>query len=761
MDVPTGSQQRRRTVLVVAVSCAIIACSLIYTVVSTRQITDDVVSSVSEVYLDELSKQVVFHFNVGMENKFSQLAAMASGLVYAKPQDRTDVQGYLELQRVNDDFAFLALRTDDGALVTDKGVVPQVAVNADRRSAPIYLEGQDRCVMLYKNMVILMARMPPVRFGDETVTTIVCGYDAMSLSERLNLTLFDGFSRTIVLDQAGDCVIGDPGSGLESGDDLIALVSEKATYGLGYNEKKLREGIERGETVNVPITYDEKPENLYFMPLPRTGWYLCTVMPSGVIGGDIGGLSATVARNGLIVGGIVLATILIFFIMYYRLAKRNTRLLAGEKHRAERALEKAQQASIAKTEFLSRMSHEIRTPMNGIMGMTAIALQNIGDDDKVHACLDKVTLSSEHLLSLINDVLDMSKIESGKIEIKSDVFELPTFINSLTAVFRTQASERGIAYATEVGGEVPPRLIGDPLRLNQVIYNLMNNAFKFTPAGGSVVLRVEGLDGKSVDHDAADDAPQGSALLDGAAGERWLRFSVTDTGCGIGPEHLDKIFASFEQGDAAVGRSYGGTGLGLAITKRFVELMGGRIRVSSIVGHGSTFAVDVPFAQPVGEALSSAEPAPPEDDRAACDERDVPSSYDFSGARILVVEDNALNQEIAVELMEMAGACVDATDTGRKAVEMFTASEPGFYDLVLMDVQMPDMDGYEAARTIRGLNRSDAASIVILAMTANAFVDDERRSLASGMNGHLSKPLDIRRVYATINGFLEKRHTTR
>ena len=385
------------------------------------------------------------------------------------------------------------------------------------------------------------------------------------------------------------------------------------------------------------------------------------------------------------------------------------------------------------------MSHEIRTPINGIMGMTAIALESIGDDGKVRTCLEKVTLSSEHLLSLINDILDMSKIESGKVEIKNEPFDLSTFIGSLAAVFRTQASERNVAFDTVVEGEVPGHVVGDPLRLNQVVYNLMGNAFKFTPEGGSVTLRIE-------------------RLADAEDGCVWLRFAVDDTGCGIEPEHLDKIFASFEQGDASVARKHGGTGLGLAITKRFVELMGGRIRVASVVGHGSSFAVDVPLGRATGEPAVVDEP---EAEEAAAPVALHPDAHDFAGAHILVAEDNALNQEIAVELMTMAGASVETASTGREAVEAFAASDAGHFDLVLMDVQMPELDGYGAARAIRAMDRPDASTVAILAMTANAFTEDEERSAESGMDGHLSKPLDIRRVYATIDGFLEKRRNGR
>ena len=574
MSVHFGSHGRRRAAVAVVAVAVAVALLLAYTIISTRKATDDVIANVSEVYLGELSKQLVFHFDTGVESKFSQLETVASGLEMAAPESREQTVDYLQAQAGNDDYAFLAVRTASGEFVSADGEVRPC--DGDGGELPAYYDAQGRRVVLYDDKIVLVDDIEPLRCGDDTIVAAVCGFSSLGVGDRLNLTLFDGFSRSIMIDRDGMCVVSDRNSGLDSGESLFALIDERGSFvGGSSEEERIRSVLASGGTVNVPIVFDGRSEYLYFYPLGHAEWYLCTVMPYSVIEGDIGDLSGTIAANAAIVGAAVLLFVLLVFLLYYRMARRNTRLLAEEKDRAERAFAEAQQASLAKTEFLSRMSHEIRTPMNGIMGMTAIALESIGDDGKVRTCLEKVTLSSEHLLSLINDILDMSKIESGKVEIKNEPFDLSTFIGSLAAVFRTQASERNVAFDTVVEGEVPGHVVGDPLRLNQVVYNLMGNAFKFTPEGGSVTLRIE-------------------RLADAEDGCVWLRFAVDDTGCGIEPEHLDKIFASFEQGDASVARKHGGTGLGLAITKRFVELMGGRIRVASVVGHGSSFAVDVP-----------------------------------------------------------------------------------------------------------------------------------------------------------------------
>lgn len=395
---------------------------------------------------------------------------------------------------------------------------------------------------------------------------------------------------------------------------------------------------------------------------------------------------------------------------------RNTRRLQAKNLQLEEAYEQARAASRAKGEFLARMSHEIRTPLNAILGMTTLAADHIGEPTAIKADLDKVALSSRMLLSIVNDVLDVSAIESGKLKLGHAPFDFWQLLASLDTVYEAQCGAKGLRFRSERIGAVDEWLVGDPLRINQILMNLLSNAVKFTDAG-EVSLLVE---------QKAD-----------AAGEPLPVFTVADTGCGMEEDMLERLWQPFEQESAHTALEHGGSGLGLSIAKSLVTLMGGSIRVRSKKGAGTVFTVELPCGRC---AESERKPA----------KTLLNHGFDFTGRRVLMAEDNDMNRIVGVGLLKKAHIDCETAANGKIALEMFIASEAGYYDAVLMDVQMPVMDGCEAARAIRAGAHPCAGTIPIIAMTANAFTEDIAVCLQSGMDAHVAKPIEPDVLWSTL-----------
>lgn len=376
------------------------------------------------------------------------------------------------------------------------------------------------------------------------------------------------------------------------------------------------------------------------------------------------------------------------------------------------AIEQANQASRAKSVFLNNMSHDIRTPMNAIIGFTELATKHLNNQDQARGYLEKISTSSQHLLSLINDVLDMSRIESGKIHLEEQSVHLPELIHNLQTITQANIESKKLTFNIQTMDITNEYIITDPLRLNQILLNILSNAIKYTPEGGAITMCI--IQKKNTNKEYAEYA-----------------FAIKDTGIGMSEDFQKHIFEEFSREETSTVNQIQGTGLGMSITKSIVDMMGGTIQVSSTLGKGSEFIIHLPFK------IS-------EEKQENRNESNLQkNNLDFKGKKILLVEDNELNQEIAYTLLKERGFIVTVASDGIKAVECISQMNEGQYDLVLMDIQMPTMNGYEATQKIRELKDLKKASIPIIAMTANAFDEDRQKALDAGMNAHIAKPVNI------------------
>ncbi|MDR1587644.1 MAG: response regulator [Treponema sp.] len=418
------------------------------------------------------------------------------------------------------------------------------------------------------------------------------------------------------------------------------------------------------------------------------------------------------------------------------------RKLIEAKEMAEKARLQAEQSNQAKTNFLSRMSHEMRTPMNAIIGMTTIA-RNSTEPEKIEHCLSKISEASVHLLGVINDILDMSKIEAGKFELYNSKFSIEKMLEKTSGMMEFKFNEKKQRFVMNLDPDLPEYIITDEQRLGQVLTNLISNAVKFTHEEGLIILSVK-IKGKKDNFYT-------------------LRFDVIDSGIGVSPEQQGRLFTVFEQADGSIARKYGGTGLGLAISRNIVEFMGGRIWVESEPKKGSDFAFEITVEQGKAEAGKSAlEPKEETSGRGADESGETAQENILAGKTILLAEDVEINREIVISFLEDTGVRIECAGNGAVALKMFSG-DPSRYDLILMDIHMPEMDGYETTKKIRQFEREredspDFSPVPVIAMTANVFKEDVERCIAAGMDDHLGKPINFDVFMKTLRKYLGKKN---
>ena len=549
--------------------------------------------------------------------------------------------------------------------------------------------------------VVLAYRYIPAEFSQKSVLSIQ--------------TLLDGYE------------ISSTGTLLVAEDNRVAASNDPTLIGMNIFESERLMSIRRsGHADKLIRVYAPKGiEQCYGIYSHGRDYYLYAYVPAR----QVYTLTVMNLVITLVMYILILALVQVFrwnsakdFFMQQEHSEQEYRKSLEQKNVAlQLAVQRETKANLAKREFLFNMSHDIRTPMNAIIGFTALAQTHIDDRGQVEDYLKKISVSSQHLLSLINDVLDMSRIESGKVTLEAKPVHLPELVHELRDIVQAVVSEKDLSLTLDTVGVENEDVIADPLRLEQILINVLANAVKFTPDGGQISLWIV----------QKDTAPAGYADFE---------FHIKDNGIGMSEEFQKHIFEQFARERTSTVSKIQGTGLGMAITKSLVDMMGGRITVKSEQGKGSEFTISLRF--PIGEAKT--EQTPPAAKAPA-----------FTGKNLLVVEDNELNLEIASTLLKEAGFEVDTAENGKIAVEKVEAASADRYDLILMDIQMPEMDGYEATRRIRALPDTKKAALPIVAMTANAFEDDRKNALRAGMNGHIAKPLDIPKLFQVLSELLK------
>ena len=819
---------------------------------SARRATGEAIDSLSRFYLKEMARRS----SEAISNSLKQKAGELQKVVYHMQGEKISSSDFLR-KRLDDiqsayEFEFLAVADEQGEMYTAGETLSKSDYAALRKTA----EGSREAVAAgtlpgQESVIVIAVNDADITVGGERMVSCFAGVDVDSVmvvqtienQTHCNLLKRDGTYMLKSLEMRD----------LSEGSNLFTVLKEYTSFFKEYSLDGMRNDFTRGIAGFSEFYHNDHRDYIYYEPVNNTDWYVTMLISEDLVDNRISPITNRILSNSRIVMVVLIVSMSAVFAAFVM------RLRANEKIRLE--MVKMEEASRAKSTFLFNMSHDIRTPMNAIIGFTGLALKNLDNLEQMENYLTKIMASSQHLLSLINDVLDMSRIESGKMAIEVKECSLPETLQDLNTIIQGQVQEKNMELQMSVNDVRDENVYCDKLRLNQVLLNLISNALKFTPAGGKLFITLE----------QKKDAPEGHGTYE---------IRVRDTGIGMSPEFVKKVFEPFERENTSTVSSIQGTGLGMAITKNIIDMMGGTIEVHSSPGQGTEFVVTLTFPLMKSEdrhrvipELKNSRVLVVDDDFQVCegvtkmllelgmrpewtlsgkeavlhakvalDRKDgyefflidwklpdlggidvarqireavgenariiVLTAYDwvhieneakeagvsgfctkpvffimlrdtllevmgekprieekedaaqknqevFEGKRLLLVEDNELNREIAEEILEDAGFIVESVEDGSYAVEVMAGPEAGRFDAVLMDIQMPVMDGCEASRRIRSLENEEIAGIPIIAMTANAFEEDRQMAFAAGMNAHVAKPVDVNVLMETLAELLQ------
>lgn len=667
------------------------------------------ISEVGNIYMSGMNERIILHFKTTIEMRLSHVEDMEQMISSGNYEDSKELQESLIYSAQARGFAYLAFFSQDGDFQMLYGEPLQVvdpppflrSLNNGEKKVAVGVDAQGNNVVLMGGSAVCTME------GGKECTAIVAGLPVEYISDMLSLDQEDALVYSHIIRRDGSFVIKSAGAFRDNYFERIQALMQENRNGAETYIQEMMDAMNADEDYSAVVHLDQERRHLYCTKLPYSEWFLVTVMPFGALDKAVNRLGLEWEVMGL--GGciIILAALVAVFIGYYRLTRQQIRQL-------EEARQEALMANKAKSEFLSNMSHDIRTPMNAIVGMTAIAIANMDNMQQVQNCLRKIALSSKHLLGLINDVLDMSKIESGKMTLNMDQVSLREVMDSIVSIVQPQVKAKNQKFDVSIHDIESENVLCDSVRLNQIMLNLLSNAIKFTSDGGSIRVAMY-----------EEESPKGEEFVR-------IHFHVEDNGIGMTPEFREKIFESFTREDSARVRKTEGTGLGMTITKYIIDAMGGTIQVKSELGEGTEFHVILDL------------------EKAEIQEADMI----LPKWNMLVVDDDRQLCESTVSALKSIGIDADWTLDGQSAIEMVKRSHEKHedYHIILLDWKLPDMDGIETAKRIR---RYMGDQVPILLISAYDWSEIEDSARSAGVTGFIGKPLFKSTLYHGLRPYAE------
>ena len=682
--------------------------------------------------LEEMISQIKTNMDIGLETHWNLVAGIKSsteGKYYNDEQELVEDIGRLEKEFCTDLYGcqVMFLDTMGTAYLAegDMGIWDDVGRLADGEERHTFVSDTSNVNGTF--LAFTQKLSQPIIVGEDEIrfTHLVLLKDIEALKKYYTTESYGGNAATYIIKENGTLAYYDAQNDLFGVKNIFKALAN-AEYVQERSFEEIKEQLNSKGVVATNIMIDQIEYYYCLTTLSSSDMTLMLLIPAEYVAASTMNIMNSTIRVVIIIMMLMVVLIVLALISIIKVQRSSQLVKIEQKNNeelnklrlvAEEAMIAAESASKAKSTFLSNMSHDIRTPMNAIIGFTNIGLKQ-NPTPELKNCLEKISNSSEHLLTLINDVLDISRIESGKIKYTPLPIDIREVTDTVLNIMHGFLSNRNINFRTRRTRIETPYVIADAVRIREVLVNILGNAVKFTDDGGSIIFEMNYYPWEDDKHIV-------------------VCYRISDTGVGMSEEFVEHIFDEFSQEENSARTQYKGTGLGMAITKRYVDLMGGTISVESKKNEGSTFTIEIPFELT---------------DESEVRKQGIPASKaDLTGVKILMAEDNELNAEIAMVQLEEAGIQVTRASDGKEVVKIFAENPPGTFDIILMDVMMPEMNGYEATKAIRSMNnRHDDSNIPIIAMTANAFAEDVQASLDAGMNGHIAKPINIDELIKAI-----------